>query len=302
MIGLDDTQPAETRPSRPIEATRPSPAIPRRRRRVRPAAVFLALLLALPVCGYLVAPWRTNVLVLGIDRAPEGTAAGRSDTMILTTCMPSRPYVGALSIPRDLWVVLPDGSANRINTAHFFAEVAEPGSGPEAARRTVEHNFGVTVHHTVRVNFDSLVELIDSVGGVTVRLESGSGSYPPGEYTLNGAQALAFARDRAGSDDFGRMLKGQILARALFRALLEPANWPRIPAAASALSRTARSDIPIWEWPRLAVCLLRVGPEGIESRTLDRTMAVGFTTGEGAQVLAPQWQAINPVLLEMFGQ
>lgn len=273
-----------------------------RRRRPPISAVVLGAIFGLSVSVYLFAPIRTNILVLGIDRAPEGTAAGRSDTMILTTCLPSRAYFGALSIPRDLWVALPDGSYNRINTAHFLAEIAQPGSGSEAARWTVEHNFGVSVHYTFRIKFEALVEFIDALDGVKVRLEAGSPNYPVGEHELDGAGALAFARDRAGSDDFGRMAKGQVLFRATLRRLLEPATWPRFPAAAAALARGAEADIPLWEWPRLAACLLRVGPEGVDGRTLDRQMARGFTTDRGAQVLAPQWGEINLLLLEMFEQ
>jgi hypothetical protein len=55
-------------------------------------------------------------------------------------------------------------------------------------------------------------------------------------------------------------------------------------------------------WPRLGVNLLRAGPEGIDARILDREMVRGFTTASGAQVLAPDWSRINPVLLEMFGE
>ena len=56
---------------------------------------------------YLMVPFRTTFLLLGIDRAPEGTNLGRSDTNILITVLPLRPYIGMLSIPRDLWVQIP---------------------------------------------------------------------------------------------------------------------------------------------------------------------------------------------------
>ena len=36
-----------------------------------------------------------------------------------------------LSIPRDLWVTLPNGTTGRINTAHFFAEAEETGPADE---------------------------------------------------------------------------------------------------------------------------------------------------------------------------
>ncbi|NIP96014.1 MAG: LytR family transcriptional regulator, partial [Akkermansiaceae bacterium] len=66
---------------------------------------------------------RSNVLILGTDRPLPGTKAARTDTIILATFRPGRGYVGLLSIPRDLWLPLPDGRVNRINTAYYFAEL-----------------------------------------------------------------------------------------------------------------------------------------------------------------------------------
>ena len=63
------------------------------------------------------------------------------DTIILTTFNPWKPNVGMLSIPRDLWVNIPGVGENRINTAHFFAEANDPGSGPSATMDTIEAEF-----------------------------------------------------------------------------------------------------------------------------------------------------------------
>jgi hypothetical protein len=62
------------------------------------------------------------------------------------------------------------------------------------------------------------------------------------------------------------------------------------------------TDIPVTKWPFLAITLLRVGPDGIDARIITREMTFPFSTENGAQVLAPNWNAINPVLLEMFEQ
>jgi hypothetical protein len=48
--------------------------------------------------------------------------------------------------------------------------------------------------------------------------------------------------------------------------------------------------------------LLVIGPERIDSRTINREMVNPFTTAGGANVLGPNWERINPVLMEMFGQ
>jgi anionic cell wall polymer biosynthesis LytR-Cps2A-Psr (LCP) family protein len=131
--------------------------------------------------------------------------------------------VGALSIPRDLWVTVPGYGENRINTAHFYAESEYPGYGPVAAMDTI-------------------------------------------------------------------------------RQILKPSAWLHIPAILFELPKTVDTDIPIWQWPRLGLAFVRTGPNGIDSRTINRDMVTPFTTTGGAMVLSPNWQKINPLLMDMFGQ
>jgi polyisoprenyl-teichoic acid--peptidoglycan teichoic acid transferase len=264
--------------------------------------VVLPGLLLLPLLVYLLAPLRTNILLLGVDSRPGEGFVSRTDTMILTTIEPLSAYIGMLSIPRDLWVSVPGVGENRINTAHFFAEANQAGSGPQAAMQTVRQNFGVDVHYYARLRFDGFEDLVDAMGGVDVELPREMSGYPAGVHRLNGEQALALVRDRSGSDDFFRMERGQIFLRSLARQLLKPESWVYLPQAGMALLEATDTDVPLWLWPRLGVAMLRAGPDGIDSRTITRDMVNPFTTSGGAQVLGPNWNQINPVLLEMFGQ
>ena len=280
----------------------------RRRRTVQQAFevgcfIILVILASVVVIGvaYLLFPGRTNVLVLGIDRAPEGTDASRSDTIILTTYHPIKPYLGLLSIPRDLWVPIPGVGENRINTAHFFAENAQPGSGPQAALETVRENFGVTVNYYLRIRFNGLVELIDSLGGLDIELDHSMAGFPAGNHHLNGEQALGFVRDRSGTDDFFRMNQGQFFLKELVEQMLSPTSLARLPGVLTALSRSIDTNLPIWQWPRLGLTLLRIGPDGIDNQTISREMVTPFTTSDGAQVLLPVWAEIKQVVQEMFG-
>jgi LCP family protein required for cell wall assembly len=258
------------------------------------AVLFLAVLVLLP--------GRTNVLLLGIDYTEPGSSLGRSDTVILSTFLPSKGYVGMLSIPRDLWVILPGFGEDRINTAHFYAEAQQPGSGPEAALLTVRQNFGIDVDHYVRIRFEGFREIVDALGGVDIDLTEPMAGYLPGKHHLTGRKALAFVRNRQGSDDFFRMQQGQFLLKQVFKDILNPLNWPRLPAVILAITRSVETNLPIWTWPRLGLTLLRAGPGGIDNRTINREMTTPFVTEQGANVLLPNWALINPVLLEMFGQ
>jgi LCP family protein required for cell wall assembly len=280
----------------PIEAPK------RKRKKLGAGCLVPLLIVAGLLLVYFLAPFRTNVLLLGIDRAADGSYTGRSDTNILISVIPLKPVVNMLSIPRDLWVTIPGVGEQRINTANFFAEAAQPGSGPQAAIDTIRQNFGVDVKYYARVRFDSFTEIVDAMGGVTVHLSKATAGYDAGTYTLDGTQALAFARNRTGTDDFFRMDQGQILLKAAMAQMLSPASWPKLPAVMAALVKAVDTNIPVWQWPRLGLALLRAGSNGIDNRTLDRDMVTPWTTDQGAQVLLPNWDAINPVLMEMFGQ
>jgi LCP family protein required for cell wall assembly len=303
-----ETQVSYVPPTPPISHRTSS----RRRRSGRgrlPCALVTCLPLLVIIClvgialvGFSVASGRTNILVLGLDYTDPYSTLARSDTIILTTFIPNKPYVGMMSIPRDLWVKIPGVGENRINTAHFFAEAQQKGSGPAAAMQTIRQNFGVDVIYYARIRFDGFKDVIDALGGVDVYLDQPAAGYEAGWHHFTGNKALAFARQRYGSDDFFRMEHGQLLIKSAFMELLNPLKWVRLPAMANAFKKSVDTNIPTWMWPRLLITLLRVGPSGVDNRTIQREMVKPFTTDQGAQVLLPDWSKINPLLMQMFGQ
>ncbi len=267
------------------------------------AFFILSLPILFVLALYLFFPLRTNILILGMDRAPEGTDVSRTDTNIILSIIPLKPVVNMLSIPRDLWVPIANVGENRINTAHFFAEADKKGSGPAAAMQAVRDNFGVTINYYIRVRFDGFQNIVDAMGGVTVDLPTAMSGYEAGRHHLNGEQALAFVRDRSGTDDFFRMQRGQLMIVAAVKRMLNPLIWLRIPWILGAGLSSLDTNIPILELPRITVALVRgVLQNTIDSRTITREMVFPTTTSGGANVLLPNWDAINPVLMEMFGQ
>lgn len=298
---------ADIPPTQPVRVQHYQPVRVRRRRGggcggcLGAGCLFLVAVLLL-VGAYFFAPLRTNFLMLGIDRVPDGSAVGRSDTMILVSVVPLRPDVRMLSIPRDLWVNVPGVGEQRINTAHFFAEAAQTGSGPAAAAETVAQNFEVSVPYTVRFQFEDFMQVVDALGGVTVNLPEDMGGLSAGQHHLNSAQALAFVRDRQGADDFFRMAHGQLLIRAVIEQVLLPSSWQRLPDAARVVFDAVDTNLPFWLWPRLALAFARAGAGGIDSRTIGRDMVTPFTTDAGAAVLRPEWDRIRPMVREMFGE
>jgi LCP family protein required for cell wall assembly len=269
----------------------------------RGCGCWLLLVLILGVLiVYLIFPLRTNIVLLGIDARAPGEIVGRSDTMILLSMKPVGRSTGLLSIPRDLWVNIPGVGENRINTAHFFAEAAQPGSGPDAVKGVIQANFGVEVNYYVRASFDNFKLLIDAMGGVEIDLAESMGGYAAGVHVLDGDQALAFVRDRtSGGDDFSRMRQTQVLVRGLIQTALVPSRISEWPEMAAMAMGAVETDVPSYMWPRLAMAVLLSLPDGIDGRVISREMVSPFTTSGGAQVLLPRWELIEPLIVEMFG-
>lgn len=287
-----------TQPSRRQDGSLAMRPIPLRRKTFQRWPLTLAAL----ILFYFFAPLRTNILLLGTDDSPERGALARTDTIILMTIVPLRPYVGLLSITRDLWVTVPGVGEQRINTAYFFAEANQTGSGARAAVQTISQNFGVSVHYYTVIHMTGLTSVVDSLGGIDIDLKSPTGGLDAGPHHLSGLEALAFLRERQSSDDFSRMVRGQIVLLAVFRRALEPAHWLALPRFVYSFALVVDTNIPLWQVPRLLFAVFRGFLFGIDSQTITREMVYPFETSQGAQVLAPNWDVINPLLLRMFGQ
>lgn len=338
--------PDRTVRSRPIprdwyDAPRPGPATPRvgppptprpvphRRKKRRRMPRLLRVVLQLALAGVLFAialtvviaaiyviapPPRTNVLVLGVDARPGDSMATRTDTIILLTVNPDEPYMGMLSIPRDLYVDIPGYAANRINAAHVLGELEGEGLGPAKAIETVEANFGVPVDRYLRLNFEGFVAIVDAAGGVTVDVEKSfvDTAYPTPDYGImtvefeagkqhmDGERALQYARSRHASTDYDRSARQQQVIAGLVKRLVNPLNWWRLPGVFFAYSQHVETDLTVVDAVALTPAVLWVGPGDIDQRTFEPGMMSGRTTEAGASVLDPSWGGINAVLDEMF--
>jgi LCP family protein required for cell wall assembly len=266
---------------------------------------------------YIIAPPpRMNILLLGLDARSAEETATRTDTIILATVDPDEPYAGMLSIPRDLYLEVPGYGPNRINAAHVFGELEEPGQGIELAAATIEQSFGVEVHRYVRVNFEGFVAIVDAAGGLTIDVESYfiDYEYPtpdfgtiviefqPGRQVMDGERALQYARSRHGTSDLDRAQRQQQVVAALFRRLLSPAGLLRLPAVYRAFAQHVDTNLTLIDAVALAPAVIWVGPDGIDRRVFTDDMFTFSTTANGGSVLAPEWDAIGRVVEEMFGE
>jgi anionic cell wall polymer biosynthesis LytR-Cps2A-Psr (LCP) family protein len=153
----------------------------------------------------------------------------------------------------------------------------------------------------VRIKFDGIVDIVDALGGLDIELDNPMAGLPPGNHHISGLQALAFVRDRQGTDDFFRMAQGQFFITEMIEQMIQPKSWPRLPAVIAAMNDTIDTNIPFWIWPRLSFALLRAGPGGMDYHVISRDFVSSTTTAEGAQVLIPDWSLILPLVRQIFG-
>ncbi|MEK4425304.1 LCP family glycopolymer transferase [Solibacillus sp. FSL K6-1523] len=161
-----------------------------------------------------------SVLLLGIDEREHDT--GRTDTMIVVTVNPDLGTMKMLSIPRDSRVeIVGNDTTEKIN--HAYARGGIPMS-----IATVEEALDVPIDFYVAVNMEGFLSLIDVLGNIEVNndmeLIRNEYTFPKGNISLNGDEALIFSRIRYEDPrgDFGRQLRQKQLLEALFAKAKNP--------------------------------------------------------------------------------
>jgi LCP family protein required for cell wall assembly len=225
--------------------------------------------------------------------------------------------VGVLSIPRDLWVDIPGWGADRINSAYFLGDYTKyKGGSPELARDTVEKALGVPIQHVVLIKMDGLAQLVDALGGITVKLDCPlyeqtpdpknqnkmlNWSLPAGEVKLTGEDARKFATYRYLTTDFGRAARQQQLIWAIRNRAKSLDIVGKIPQLWTALGGAFKTDLSVLDVLRLARFGLELDATKVTGAALAPDVIKPYTTKGGAAVLVIKDKAsLNKRLGEMF--
>lgn len=170
-----------------------------------------------------------SVFLSGIDSYGKITSVSRSDVNMLVTVNPKTHKVLLTSIPRDYYVTL-HGISSKYKDKITHAGI----HGIDTSVKTVEDLLDVDINYYAKVNFTSLVDIVNELGGVDVELEKGFKAYyidgketvnytfQKGKNHLNGKEALAFARERKSLPlgDVGRVEHQQMLLEAILNKVL----------------------------------------------------------------------------------
>jgi LCP family protein required for cell wall assembly len=177
----------------------------------------------------------------------QSDGGDNTDTIILIHIPAGGGKAVAFSIPRDSYVQLAGGyGMHKINSAYTYAEVAarkslktQGVSGPQLAVQsdqagaqnaihTIQNLTGLSINHFASVNLAGFYSISEAIGGVPVCLkaavhDSYSGAnFPAGEQTIEGAQALAFVRQRHGLPlgDLDRIRRQQAFMASMAHTVL----------------------------------------------------------------------------------
>lgn len=163
---------------------------------------------------------------------------GRSDVVMVLHLDPANHSATVLSLPRDLWLPMPDGNGLELRVDDALNSAETPylhlPFGPSLLVKTVEEDLGIPIAHYVELNFYTFEQVVNVLGGVNLDFPtelkdaySGLRITSTGCQHLDGTQALALVRarhlyyknngvwDYDGTGDLGRIKRTHIFLRVL---------------------------------------------------------------------------------------
>ena len=187
------------------------------------------------------------IYISGIDTYGSITTVSRSDVNMIVTVNPNTKKILLTSIPRDYYVTLANMQKKDKLTHSGIA-------GPENTVKTMAKFLGTDINYYARVNFTSLVTMVDALGGITVNVDrdfsAGGYTYKLGLQQMNGKEALAYSRERHSfaDGDNVRVKHQQDVLMAMLNKMMSPAvitNYSSVLKAISGCFETnmASSDI-----------------------------------------------------------
>jgi len=254
-----------------------------------------------------------TVLLLGSDDdakfVPERL---NTQSMILVRVDPNTKQATMLSIPRDLWVQIPNQGWGKISWAY-------QEGGTQGAIAAVESNFQVHVDDYVWIGLNGLVRLVDKLGGVNLQVTNPvmDNYYPadlnttdpygyyrvavlPGATHMDGVHALQYVRSRHGDarGDFARSERQQQLLLSI-KAEAAHLNAADLPSLAGAFNGEIKTSIGLDK----ARALISIAND-FSGPNVHRIVLVPPYTSDGwvagQSVVLPDWNQIRPLVHKSF--
>ena len=248
-----------------------------------------------------------TVIVGGLDSREKGQPEN-SDVLMLARIDLEAKTVRAISIPRDLYIEIPGFGADKITRAFDFGSKSQNGkfkAGAELLKATIEQSFALEVDGVVMSTFHGFEDLVDALDGVEVdnpydltdneypTIDYGYTSifYPAGVQTLDGKQALEFVRTRHQDGDPGRVMRQQLVLRALLEKAIAPEFADTLWEVVRENKKTVRTDLGPSKQLAYALAAPDFTNENVAFTTL-QDYVFDDTTASGMWIYSGMWDQI----------
>lgn len=165
-----------------------------------------------------------NILVSGLDTTGDISTVSRSDVNMVVTINPVTKQILLTSIPRDYYVDLPSkGAKDKLTHSGLY--------GIDETVGAVEQALGIEINYYVKVNYSTVVKLVDAIGGIdiyspytfTTHGMLDHYTFYEGENHLDGSMALAYSRERQSfsAGDMQRNENQQLILKAIMDKALQ---------------------------------------------------------------------------------
>jgi LCP family protein required for cell wall assembly len=252
-----------------------------------------------------------TILLLGSDQRPDWEH-WNTDAIQYVVIYPKIPSVAVLSIPRDLYVYVPQFELARINIAHMVGERYDfAGGGFGLLNQTLLYNLGITADYYVKVNFQGLKDIVDTLGGIDVpvhcRIEdywpypNENGEYPwmvvePGIRHMDGRLALWYSRTRKTTSVFDREERQQQVLEGMWRAARANDIFAQLPTFYDQYGNYVETDLGLNKILALGVIASQIEPSQVSLYNIGWGQVRSYVTPHGGNVFLPIWDEVAPVI------
>ena len=207
-----------------------------------------------------------------------GGGVTRTDSMIVVSVNRERGTASMISLPRDLYVYMPNWTMHKIN-------LAVPIGGVGMLKEAILYNFGVPIHYYARIDFGGFRDIVDALGGIEIAVSCELEDWrlkkpgldifeednyerftlPRGIHTLDGHTALWYARSRKTTNDFDRGRRQQQILRAILDQGVNADLIRNIPDLYSTYQDVVETDMDIGRILQFASVANQIQENGIQS-------------------------------------
>lgn len=269
---------------------------------------------------------RVNILLAGNSADDPGhQGANLTDSILVMSIDTKNNTAFLLSIPRDLWVNIPNNGYDKINDAYVvgqsnkFNESGYFPGGMGQLQQIVQNDFGIPLDYYALVDYGALRDAVNAVGGITIDIQSSDprGLYDPsidyttkgplvkltnGVHHLDGQQALDLARARGDAygsygfpnSDFDRTEHQRQMLVALKQKAVTAgvlSNPARLSSLFDAIGNNVTTDFNLSEVHRLYDLVKPISSSHIQSLSLDSDngtdLVSNFQSSSGEDALIP---------------